>query len=164
MNNDLLNRPNVRRVADALAVTGSASQIIALSDTARTAEDAAASLNCELGAIVKSLVFRIDLQPVMVLIAGDRRCDIKMLAAAFGNPGKAERADADLVQSATGYSIGGVSPIGHSTRLPMVIDQSLERFEVIYAAAGHPYCVFGTTLDELCRLTDAKVHASVTEC
>ena len=163
MNKDLLNRPNVRRVADALVGSGSVSEIIVLAETARTAEDAAASLNCELGAIVKSLVFRIDVKPVMVLVAGDRRCNIKVLPTAFGCPGKAIRAEAEMVQATTGFSIGGVSPIGHPTRLPMIIDQSLERFEVIYAAAGHPYCVFGTTLDELCSLTGAKVHASVTE-
>lgn len=163
MNEDLTKRPAVQRVVQALAEAQSEARVIVLAETARTAEDAAASLNCELGAIVKSLVFRVGDQPVMALVAGDRRCDTKALPAALGLEGKAKRADADMVQAATGFTIGGVAPLGFPASLPMVIDASFERFEVIYAAAGHPHCVFGTSLDELQRLTGAKADSSIAE-
>lgn len=157
----LLERPAVRRVRDALQAGGSAARIIALSDTARTAEDAARAVGCELGAIVKSLVFTIGGQPVMVLVAGDRRCDDKALKAAFGLEGKVRRADADTVREATGFTIGGVAPIAHATPLPVIIDDSLGRFETIYAAAGHPHCVFATSVTELASLSGATVQNSV---
>jgi len=163
VNDELLNRPAVRRVAEALAGQGASASVIVLAETARTAEDAAAGLNCELGAIVKSLVFRIGDQAVMALVAGDKRCDTKALPAALGLTGKAKRADADMVQAATGFTIGGVAPLGFPTALPLVIDQSLGRFAAIYAAAGHPHCVFATTLDELQRLTGANVDGTIAE-
>ena len=161
MTDDLLARPAVQRVVQALADGGSRSRVIVLDDTARTAEDAAGSLNCELGAIVKSLVFRVGDQAVMALVAGDKRCNTNVLPDALGLQGKAKRADADMVQAATGFTIGGVAPLGFPASLPMVIDTSLGRFKTIYAAAGHPHCVFGTTLDELLRLTGAGAQSRV---
>jgi prolyl-tRNA editing enzyme YbaK/EbsC (Cys-tRNA(Pro) deacylase) len=163
MSDDYLARPAVRRVADILAGMNAASSVIVLADTARTAQDAANSLNCQLGAIVKSLVFRIGDQAVMALVAGDKRCDVKALPSALGLAGKARRADADMVQAATGFTIGGVAPLGFLAPLPLVIDQSLGRFDAIYAAAGHPHCVFATTLEELTRLTGGAVDAAITE-
>ena len=157
MNQDLLQRPAVRRVREALATAGSGAEILALAETARTAEDAARALDCPTGAIVKSLVFRIGGQPVLALVAGDRRCQSQALAAALGLSGKVERADADLVRQATGQSIGGVAPIGHPGRLPTAIDASLARFPRVFAAAGHPHCVFGTSFEELAGLTAAAV-------
>jgi prolyl-tRNA editing enzyme YbaK/EbsC (Cys-tRNA(Pro) deacylase) len=158
---DLLERPAVRRVKDALQAGGSPARIIALSDTARTAEDAARAVGCELGAIVKSLVFTIGDQPVMVLVAGDRRCNDKALKTAFGLSGKVRRADAETVRAATGFTIGGVAPIAHATPLPVIIDDSLQRFETIYAAAGHPHCVFATSVNELASLARATVQNAV---
>ncbi len=152
-NQRLLDRPAVKRVRDALAAAGSAARVIELAETARTAADAAASLGVERGAIVKSLVFAIEGRAVMALVAGDRRCDVKALGRVLEATGKVVRADAELVRSATGYSIGGVAPLGHPAPLPLAIDASLARFEAIYAAAGHPHCVFATSAAELAQLT-----------
>ena len=153
----LLERPAVKRVRAALAAAGSAAEIIALADTARSAADAAESVGVELGAIVKSLVFAVDGRAVMALVAGDRRCDTAALARVLGLDGKVGRADADTVRDATGFTIGGVPPIAHTTPLATAIDASLGRFATVYAAAGHPHCVFGTSPDELARLTGAPV-------
>ncbi len=152
---------SVRRVQAALHEARSAAQVVALAETARSAEEAADSIGCPLGAIVKSLLFAIDGQAVMALVAGDRRCDTKALPAALGMNGKVTRAPADLVREATGFAIGGVAPVGHPAPLPTVIDASLARFETIYAAAGHPHCVFATTVDELQRLTGAALKDSI---
>lgn len=158
----LLARDTVRRVQQALQAAGSASRVVALAGTARTAQDAANSLGAPVGAIVKSLVFAIDGAAVLALVAGDRQCDVARLPAALGLPGVAGRADADLVKRATGFSIGGVAPLGHPAPLPTVIDASLGRFTTIHAAAGHPHCVFATTLDELARLTGGRIDAKLT--
>jgi prolyl-tRNA editing enzyme YbaK/EbsC (Cys-tRNA(Pro) deacylase) len=152
-----LAHPAVRRVQAALAEKGSKAEVIELANTARTAEDAARALGVEVGAIVKSLVFTIDGAPVMALIAGDRRCDTKALPAALGRSGLVLRADAERVRAATGFVIGGVAPLAHPTALPTVIDDSLGRFDVVYAAAGHPHCVFPTTVLELSLLTGGAV-------
>ena len=151
----------VRRVQAALAEAGSEAQVIALAETARSAEDAAASIGTRLGSIVKSLVFTIDGEAVMALVAGDRRCDAKALGRALGREGRVRRADADAVRAATGFSIGGVAPLAHETPLPVAIDASLGRFETVYAAAGHPHCVFATSLAELERLTGGTVTAEI---
>jgi len=164
MNDDaqaLLDRPAVRRVRAALAAAGSAARVMVLAETARSAGDAAASIGCPLGAIVKSLVFVIDGRAVMALVAGDRRCDTRALGAALGLAGAVGRADADAVRAATGYTIGGVPPLAHATRLPTAIDASLGRFATVYAAAGHPHCVFPTSLDELARLTGGAVAPGI---
>jgi prolyl-tRNA editing enzyme YbaK/EbsC (Cys-tRNA(Pro) deacylase) len=152
-----LAHPAVRRVQAALAEKGSKAEVIELASTARTAEDAARALGVEVGAIVKSLVFTIDGAPVMALIAGDRRCDTKALPAALGRSGLVLRADAERVRAATGFVIGGVAPLAHPASLPTVIDDSLGRFDVVYAAAGHPHCVFPTTVLELSLLTGGTV-------
>jgi prolyl-tRNA editing enzyme YbaK/EbsC (Cys-tRNA(Pro) deacylase) len=156
-----LEHPAVVRVADALAAAGSNAQVLELAETARSAADAAASIGTELGSIVKSLVFAIGGQPVMALIAGDRQCDTKALPAALGLEGKAKRPDADVVREATGFAIGGVAPVAHTTPVPVVIDESLGRFTTVYAAAGHPYCVFATTMDELVSLTGGTVSGTI---
>ncbi|MEM7045509.1 MAG: YbaK/EbsC family protein [Pseudomonadota bacterium] len=148
-----LDHPAVVRVQTALRERGSVADIIELEDGVPTAEAAASALGTELGAIVKSLVFTIDGDAVMALIAGDRRCDTKALASAFGRTGLVTRPDADRVREATGFAIGGVAPIGHPAPLATVIDDSLGRFDTIYAAAGHPHCVFPTTALELSLLT-----------
>lgn len=158
---ELLQRPAVRRVQAALREAGSEAEVIALAETARTADDAARSLEVEVGQIVKSLVFAVGGRPVLALVAGDRQCDLKALPAALGLDGKAGRADADLVRDTTGFSIGGVPPLGHATPLPVAIDASLGRYATVYAAAGHPHCVFATSLDELMRLTDGWVDGAI---
>tara|TARA_R110000787_G_scaffold16622_76_gene52157 strand:+ start:5749 stop:6234 length:486 start_codon:yes stop_codon:yes gene_type:complete len=156
-----LETPSVRRVRDALMASGLEDRVIELSETARSAQDAADSIGTELGSIVKSLVFRIGDQAVMALVAGDRQCDTKALPAALGLTGKCHRADADMVREATGFAIGGVAPVGHPGLLPIAMDVSLRRFPVIYAAAGHPYCVFPTTPDDLQLITGAIMSDSI---
>ena len=156
-----LDHLSVMRVRTWLAEAGSPAEVIALSATARSAQDAADSIGTELGSIVKSLVFAVAGKPVMALVAGDRQCDTKALAAVLGFEGKAKRADADLVRQATGFAIGGVPPVAHETKLPIVIDASLARFETVYAAAGHPYCVFATNVGELERLTGATLSEDI---
>ena len=158
---DPLAHPAVRRVQAALAEAGSRAEVIALASTARSAEDAAASIGTPLGSIVKSLVFTVGGAPVMALVAGDCRCDTGALGQALGRVGKVRRADADAVRDATGFSIGGVAPLAHETPLPVAIDASLGRFETVYAAAGHPHCVFATTMDELQRLTGGTVTPEI---
>lgn len=156
-----LDHPAVRRVQAALREKGSRAEIIGLETTARTAEDAARSLGVAVGAIVKSLLFTIDGDPVMALVAGDRRCDTKALGPAFGRNGLVLRADAERVRQATGFVIGGVAPLAHPTPLPTAIDDSLGRFETLYAAAGHPFCVFPTTMLELSLLTGGAVTKGI---
>lgn len=151
--NDLLTSPSVARVQAALRAAGSAAEVMALAATARTAQDAADSIGCPLGAIVKSLLFTVGGRPVMALVSGDRQCDTAALGEALRLDGKCRRADADTVRAATGFAIGGVAPLGHPVPLPTAIDAGLGRFERIYAAAGHPHCVFATDLDELLTLT-----------
>jgi prolyl-tRNA editing enzyme YbaK/EbsC (Cys-tRNA(Pro) deacylase) len=156
-----LDHPAVRRVQSVLREKGSRAEVIELETTARTAEDAARSLGVAVGAIVKSLLFTIDGDPVLALVAGDRRCDTHALAPAFGRSGLVLRADAERVRQATGFVIGGVAPLGHPAPLPTAIDDSLGRFETIYAAAGHPHCVFPTTILELSLLTGGAVTKGI---
>lgn len=163
MAEDLLVRPAVQRVRDALRERGAQHDVMALADTARTAQDAATALGCEVGAIVKSLVFAIGGKPVMALVAGDRMGDTEALPGILGLDGRCKRADADMVRDATGFTIGGVAPVGHASPLPIAIDESLGRFDAIYAAAGHPHCVFQTTLAELQRLTGGAVSPAVSK-
>jgi prolyl-tRNA editing enzyme YbaK/EbsC (Cys-tRNA(Pro) deacylase) len=152
-----LDHPGVRRVQAALAEKGSRAAVIELATTARTAQDAADALGVELGAIVKSLLFTIDGAPVMALVAGDRRCDTRALPGAFGRQGLVLRADAERVRAVTGFVLGGVAPRGHPRPLPTASDDSLGRFETVYAAAGPPHCVFPTTRLELSLLTGGAV-------
>jgi len=148
-----LEHPAVMRVQAVLRDKGSEADVIELADGVPTAAAAAEALGTELGAIVKSLVFTIDGEAVMALIAGDRRCDTKALPQAFGRSGLVMRPDADRVREVTGFAIGGVAPIGHPQPVATVVDDSLGRFETVYAAAGHPHCVFPTTALELSLLT-----------
>jgi prolyl-tRNA editing enzyme YbaK/EbsC (Cys-tRNA(Pro) deacylase) len=151
----------LRRVEAALAANGLAGRVVELADTARTAEDAARACGVPVGAIVKSLVFEVAGQPVLALVAGDRRCDPVALPAALGLEGSAKRCDAERVRGATGFAIGGVAPVGHLAPLPTAIDASLGRFPQLFAAAGHPHRVFATTLPELVALTGGTVSDRV---
>jgi len=156
-----LDHPAVRRVQTVLERGGSRAEVIELASTARSAQDAASALGVQLGAIVKSLVFVINGAPVMALIAGDRRCDTEALPGALAMSGLVLRADAEQVRDATGFAIGGVAPVGHPRPLATVIDHSLGRFDVVYAAAGHPFCVFPTTALELSLLTGGALAKGI---
>ncbi len=146
----------VRRVADRLAQQGHPHSVVLLPVTGRTAQDAADALGVELGQIAKSIVFRrrSDDAAVLVVTSGDRRVDTAKVAALVGALG---RADADFVKAATGFSIGGVSPVGHLRPPVILVDRELFRFERIWAAAGHPHAVFPLSPAELAELTGAPV-------
>ena len=122
----------------------------------RTAEDAARAIGCEVGQIVKSLVFTAGGEPVIALVSGANRLDTAKLEAVAGRP--VAKADAETARRATGYSIGGVPPFGHATVLPVFMDRDLERYEVVWAAAGRPDAVFPITPARLVELSAARVE------
>ena len=158
-----LETPSVQRVRKALVDAGLGDRVIELDATARTATDAAQALDCELGQIVKSLVFAVDRRIVMALVAGDRRCLEQNLPKVYFIEGEVRRAEAAEVKTATGFSIGGVSPVGLTQPMPIAIDRSLKRFDLLYAAAGHPHCVFSLNIPELKRLTGGIVSYNISE-
>lgn len=145
-----------RRVAAKLAELGHPHDVVMLPVTGRTAADAASALGVELGQIAKSIVFRrtSDDAAVLVVTSGDLRVNEKKVSALVGPLG---RADADFVKTSTGFSIGGVSPVAHTTPPVVLIDRELFRFDQIWAAAGHPHAVFPLSPDELVQLTGAPV-------
>lgn len=124
-----------------------------------TAPEAAAAIGCELGAIVKSLCFLIDGQPVMVLAAGDRQVDQKALRQILGvSKRQVKIADPGTVLACTGFAVGGVPPIGHPVPLPTLVDRSLSRFQTVYAAAGDVHSIFAIGYEDLVRVTDGALH------
>ena len=147
-----LQRPAVRRVADALAERGVDGRIRVLPDSTRTAAAAAAALGCEVGAIASSLVFDCGGEAVMVVTSGAHRVDVAKVAADHGLE-PLRRASPDFVRAATGQSIGGVSPVGHPAAVRTFVDRWLTRHGVVWAAGGHPHAVFPTTYDELVAIT-----------
>ena len=159
--NELLNKESVKRVEESLKKFDPNLKILVLDTTARTAKDAADSLKCELGAIVKSLVFRTENDFLICLVAGDKRCSLNKLKK-FLNKKDVSMANADQVKENTGFSIGGVAPTGHLKKLNIIVDKSLSRFKYVYGAAGHPDCVFRITYPELVRLT-AGSEQEITE-
>lgn len=146
----------VQRVARFLQDAGHPHAPQMLDGSARTAQEAAEQLGIEVGQVAKSVIFRRkeDGAAVLVVAAGDRRVDEKKVAALVGKIG---RADADFVKAQTGFSIGGVSPVAHLTSPVSLIDSTLERFDVLWAAAGHPHAVFALSLAQLQSLTQAPV-------
>lgn len=146
---------SVERLRAALAAAGLDDTIVAVADSTRTAAEAAAALGCEVGQIVKSLVFMdTDDRPLLVLAAGDRRVDPEWVAAAHG--AAVALGDAAFVRAVTGYAIGGVPPLGHTQDLPTLMDVSLQRWHTVWASAGTPHDVFSTTVDDLARATGAR--------
>lgn len=159
----ILENASVKRVREALRLRGVAEErVIALGDAVRTAAEAAAALGCEVGAIVKSLVFADGDQAVMALVAGDRQCDVAVLGRALGLAATPGRADPALVRRATGFAIGGVAPLGHLEQLPIAVDASLARFPLLHAAAGHPHAVFPLSYEELLEWTSGIAAPDLT--
>ena len=153
--------PGVLRVTEVLAALDHPHAPVMLDDAARTAQQAADALGVALGQIAKSIIFRrkADDAAVLVITSGDLRVDEKKVQAIVcAEGGKLGRADADFVKAKTGFSIGGVSPLAHAEPPVTLIDQQLFRFDIIWAAAGHPHGVFRLTPDDLIRLTGAPVH------
>ena len=154
MENLLENEP-VKRVKEFIKKFDSKLEIIVLNTTARTAKDAANSLKCEVGAIVKSLLFRAEENFLICLIAGDRKCSLNKLKKILGKK-DVSMANAEEVKENTGFSIGGVAPVAHIKKLEIYIDKSLSRFSSIFAAAGHPNCVFEISYDQLIKITNGN--------
>ena len=151
-----LNKEAVKRAKEALKKFNSEIKVIELEQTARTANDAANSLNTEVGSIVKSLLFRNEGNFFLCLVSGDKRCSLNKLKKIF-NSKDLSMASPDEVKDQTGYTIGGVSPVGHKNKLEILVDESLNRFKNLYAAAGHPNCIFKVNFDELLNLTNGVV-------
>tara|TARA_B100002051_G_C16477014_1_gene506210 strand:- start:24 stop:506 length:483 start_codon:yes stop_codon:yes gene_type:complete len=149
---DLLNKESVKRVQEFIKKFDSKFEVLVLDATARTAQEAANSLKCEVGAIVKSLLFKAENSFLICLIAGDKRCSLNKLKKILQKK-DVSMANANEVKKNTGFSIGGVAPVAHATRLDILIDKSLNRFPYIFAAAGHPNCVFKITYEELIKIT-----------
>ena len=152
---NLLNKEPVKRVQAFIKKFDNKLEVLLLDATARTAKDAANSLKCEVGAIVKSLVFRTENSFLICLIAGDRRCSLNKLKKILLKK-DVSMANADEVKQNTGFSIGGVSPVAHKLNLDILVDKSLSRFSYIFAAAGHPNCVFKITYSELIKITNGS--------
>jgi len=149
---DLLNKESVKRVVKVLNNFDNSLKVEALNSSARTAKDAAISLKCEVGAIVKSLLLRTENNFILCLVAGDKRCSLNKVKKIL-NMKDVSMADAEQVKSQTGFSIGGVSPIAHLNKNKILIDTSLSRYEHVYAAAGHPNTIFKISYKQLIKLT-----------
>jgi prolyl-tRNA editing enzyme YbaK/EbsC (Cys-tRNA(Pro) deacylase) len=159
----ILERGPVLRVQSALAKHGFSGQVQVLADTARTAQDAATALEVEVGQIASSLIFRFpDGSPILIITSGGHRVDTEMVARNLGIE-HLGRADANYVKAVSGFSVGGVSPLGWQSdprldnpgELTIIIDEALSHFDVVWAAGGHPHSVFPTTFAELQRATGA---------
>jgi len=148
----LIKKETVKRVQEFIKKFDSKLEVLILDSTARTAKDAANSLQCEVGAIVKSLLFKAEGSFLICLIAGDRKCSLNKLKKILRKK-DVSMANADEVKENTGFSIGGVAPVAHTISLDVLVDKSLNRFSYIFAAAGHPNCVFKITYNELVKIT-----------
>jgi len=152
----LLDKEPVKRVKRLLKEFDSTQNIIVLDTSARTALEAASSLGCEVGAIVKSLLFKTKNNFILCLVAGDKKASLNRIKKIL-NIKDVSMASADDVKNITGYTIGGVSPIGHLNKVDIFIDNSLERFTSLFAAAGHPNCVFKINFENLQKVTNGSI-------
>tara|TARA_B110000444_G_scaffold211917_1_gene208008 strand:- start:313 stop:792 length:480 start_codon:yes stop_codon:yes gene_type:complete len=153
----LLDKEPVKRVEKFLKNFNQSLEIIVLENSARTAQDAAKALNCNVGAIVKSLLFKNEDGYTLCLISGDKRCSLNKLKK-IKDLKDISMASPDEVKAQTGYTIGGVSPIGHLNVLEILIDNSLKRFQDLFAAAGHPNCVFKINFADIQKITNGKIE------
>ena len=149
------NEP-VKRVEILLKQFNSNSEVIVLENSAKTALEAAKSLNCEVGAIVKSLLFKTEQNFTLCLVAGDKKASLNKIKKIL-NMKDVSMASAEDVKNVTGFTIGGVSPIGHSNKIDILIDLSLDRFKELFAAAGHPNCIFKISFENLSKITKGSV-------
>ncbi len=162
MHDAVANHPSVIRVQERLKELELPGQVRILSDSARSAREAAQALGVEVGQICSSLIFASAGAPILILTSGRHRVDTELVAQEQGLA-KLERADAEMVKKRTGFAIGGVAPIGHHEPIPTYIDSALGEYPIIWAAAGHPHAVFPTTFDELLRVTGATPIAVAVE-
>ncbi|MDC0890943.1 YbaK/EbsC family protein [Candidatus Pelagibacter sp.] len=155
--NPLLDKEPVKRAEKSIKEFDPNLKIICLEQTARTAQDAATALGCNVGAIVKSLLFSTGDSFVLCLVSGDQRCSLNKLKKIIDEK-DVSMAKPDDVKKVTGYTIGGVSPVGHLTKIKIFIDSNLERFTKVFAAAGHPNCVFEINFNQLTNLTLGEIR------
>ncbi|WP_415294562.1 YbaK/EbsC family protein [Candidatus Pelagibacter sp. Uisw_113] len=153
----LLDKEPVKRVEKFLKGFDKSLEVIVLENSARTAKDAAIALGCDVGAIVKSLLFKTGDNFILCLVAGDKRCSLNKLKK-IKNIKDISMASPEEVKTQTGYTIGGVSPVGHLNKLEIFIDKSLERFNELFAAAGHPNCVFKINFKDIQKIINGKVE------
>jgi prolyl-tRNA editing enzyme YbaK/EbsC (Cys-tRNA(Pro) deacylase) len=153
---NVLQNPSVQRVSAKLKELGIKGEVHVLSDSARTAQEAADALGILVGQVASSIVFKLDDEsPLLVITSGRHRVDTKLVAEKLG-VAKLHRVDADYVKEKSGFSIGGVSPVGWVSPATILIDEALDDYEVVWAAAGHPHSVYPTTFAELLECTGAK--------
>ncbi len=152
----LLNKEPVKRVENILKEFDESLNVIVLETSARTALEAASSLGCEVGAIVKSLLFKTENSFILCLVAGDKRASLNSIKKSLKIK-DASMASAEDVKNITGYTIGGVSPVGHLKKIEILIDKSLSRFNSLFAAAGHPNCVFKIDFTNLQKITNGHI-------
>ena len=152
----LLDKEGVKRVKKSLKAFDPKQNVIILKSSARTASEAARSLDCEVGAIVKSLLFKTEKTFTLCLVAGDKKASLSKIKKEL-NIKDASMASAEEVKDITGFTIGGVAPIGHLKKINILIDNSLQRFNSLFAAAGHPNCVFKTNFVDLEKITNGSI-------
>ena len=154
---DIFDNSSVMRVKSYLENAGIDRQIVALSDSARTAAEAAEALGIEVGQVASSIVFKLpNGSALLVITSGRHRVDTKLVATGIGVE-KLHRADADFVRDVSGFAIGGVSPLGWISKPEVIlIDEALKDYDIVWAAAGHPHAVYPTTYDELIQCTGAQ--------
>ena len=153
----LLDKEPVKRVEKILREFDSSQKVIVLNTSARTALEAASSLSCDVGAIVKSLLFKAENSYVLCLVAGDKKVSLNKIKKTLKIK-DVSMASADEVKDITGYTIGGVSPVAHLNKIDIFIDNSLSRFNNLYAAAGHPNCVFKIDFENLKKITNGSIE------
>ena len=153
----LLDKEPVKRAEKFLKDFDQSLKIIVLENSARTAQDAATALGCDAGAIVKSLLFKTNDSFFLCLVAGDKRCSLNKLKK-IKNKRDVSMASPEDVKTQTGYTIGGVSPVGHLNRVEIFIDRSLKRFNTLFAAAGHPNCVFDINFMNIQKITNGEIE------
>ena len=154
--NSILNKEPVKRAEKSIKEFDPNLKVICLEQTARTAQDAATALGCSVGAIVKSLLFSAGESFILCLVSGDKRCSLKTLKKILDEK-DVSMASPDDVKKITGYTIGGVSPVGHLSKVKIFVDTNLERFSTVFAAAGHPNCVFKIQFNQLVKLTSGEI-------
>ena len=153
----LLDKEPVKRAEKFLKDFDQSLDVVVLENSARTAQDAAIALSCDVGAIVKSLLFKTEDSFTLCLVAGDKRCSLNKLKKITDKKDISMATPKD-VKTQTGYTIGGVSPIGHLKKIEIIIDNSLERFNELFAAAGHPNCVFKINFKNIQKITNGKIE------
>ena len=153
----LLYKEPVKRAEKFLKDFDQSLEVNVLENSARTAQDAATALGCDVGAIVKSLLFKTENTFILCLVSGDKRCSLDKLKK-IKNKKDVSMASPEDVKTQTGYTIGGVSPVGHLNKIDIFIDKSLKRFNNLFAAAGHPNCIFKINFMNIKKITNGKIE------